>query len=131
MSDIAWVLLALVAGWLLQLGMAWRQARRYYAAVAALRRRRGRVAVGLGKRRFRRAYVALAVQGVTVTEALVLVGTTVFATGRPEPLLVGKRVGELAHGRGMPELPEQVRAAATQAAGYLAAKAAPDEARAR
>jgi DNA-binding transcriptional regulator of glucitol operon len=131
MSNIAWVLLVLAAGWLLQLGMAWRQARRFTAAVAGLRRHGGRVAIGMGRRRFRKSYVALAVEGVTVTRALVLTGTTVFADARLEPLLAGSRVSELARGRAAPELPEPIRAAATQAAGFLTAKAASDQARAR
>jgi DNA-binding transcriptional regulator of glucitol operon len=131
MSNIAWVLLVLAAGWLLQLGMAWRQARRFTAAVAALRRQGGRVAIGMGRRRFRKSYVAIAVEGVTVIRALVLTGTTVFADARPEPLLAGQRVTDLARGRVPPGLPEPIRAGATQAAGFLTAKAAPDQVRAR
>jgi DNA-binding transcriptional regulator of glucitol operon len=130
MSNIAWVLLVLAGCWLLQLGLTWRQARRFTAAVSTMRRQSGgRVSIGMGKRRFRKAYVALAVEGVTVTRALVLTGTTVLADARPEPLLVGGRLGEMARGRVAPQLPEQIRTAAIQAAGFLSRKAAPDEAR--
>jgi DNA-binding transcriptional regulator of glucitol operon len=129
-SNIAWVLLVLAAGWLLQLGMTWRQARRFTAAVAALRRQGSRVSIGMGRRRLRKSYVALAVDGVTVTRALVLAGTTVFADARPEPRLAGQRVTELARGRPVPGLPEPVRAAAAQAAGFVTAKSTVDRARA-
>lgn len=131
MSNIGWVLGALVVGWVLQLALAWRQARRFYAGVAQLRRQGGRVAVGVGRRRYRRTYVALAVRGVTVTDALVLAGATVLATARPEPRLVGRRISELAGGRPVAGLPEGVRAGAEQAAGFLAAKDVPAQTPAR
>jgi DNA-binding transcriptional regulator of glucitol operon len=130
MSNIAWVLLVLATGWILQLGMAWRQARRFTAAVTALRRQGGRVAIGMGKRRFRKSYVALAVEGVTVVRALVLTGTTVFADARPEPLLAGRRVSDLARGRPVPGLSAPLHAAAVQAAGFLTAQSAREKARA-
>lgn len=123
MSNIAWILLVLAACWILQLGLTWRQARRFMAAVSAMRRQSGgRVTVGMGKHKFRKAYVALAVEGVTVTRALVLRGATVLADAKPEPLLTNRRLGELARGRVPPELPEPVRAAAIQAAGFLSTK---------
>ena len=126
MSNIAWVLLVLAGCWLLQLGLTWRQARRFTVAVSTMRRETGgRVSIGMGKRRFRKAYVAIAVEGVTVTRALVLSGTTVMANARPEPLLTNRRLGELARGRIAPGLPEPVRAAAIQAATFLSAKDSP------
>jgi DNA-binding transcriptional regulator of glucitol operon len=123
MSNIAWILLVLAACWILQLGLTWRQARRFMAAVSAMRRQSGgRVTVGMGKHKFRKAYVALAVEGVTVTRALVLRGATVLADAKPEPLLTNRRLGELARGRVAAELPEPVKAAAIQAADFLSTK---------
>lgn len=120
MSSWTVIIIAVAVGWVLQLGMAWRQARRFTAAVAGLRRRSGgRVSVGVGKRRLRKAYVALASDGATVTRALVLRGVTTFADAREEPVLAGQRVRELAEGRLEGELPEAVSAAATQAAAFL------------
>jgi len=118
----AWavIIVAVAVGWVLQLGMAWRQAHRFSTAVAGLRRRTGgRVSVGMGRRRLRKAYVALASDGTTVTRALVLRGVTTFAEAREEPALAGQRVRELAEGRVEGELPEAVSAAAVQAAAFL------------
>lgn len=120
MSGWAMVIVAIAAGWVLQLGMAWRQARRFSAAVSSLRRSTGgKVSVGMGKRRLRKAYVALAVDGSTVSKALVLRGATTFAEARPEPALAGQRLRELADGRVPDGLPAHVGAAATQAAAFL------------
>jgi len=123
MSGWALIIIAVAVGWVLQLGMAWRQARRFSAAVSGLRRATGgRVSVGMGKRRLRKAYVALATDGVagsTVTKALVLRGVTTFADAVPEPALAGQRLRELAEGRVPDGLPAPVAAAATQAAAFL------------
>lgn len=120
MSSWAVIILAVAAGWVLQLGMSWRQARRFSAAVSGLRRSTGgKVSVGMGKRRLRKAYVALATDGGTVSKALVLRGTTTFAQAVPEPALAGQRLRELAEGRVPDGLPAPVAAAATQAAAFL------------
>jgi DNA-binding transcriptional regulator of glucitol operon len=120
MSGWAIIIVAVAAGWVLQLGMAWRQARRFSAAVSGLRRSTGdKVSVGMGKRRLRKAYVAIATDGSTVTKALVLRGMTTFAQAVPEPALAGQRLRELAEGRVPDGLPAPVVAAATQAAAFL------------
>lgn len=120
MSSWALIIMAIAVGWVLQLGMSWRQAKRFSAAVAGLRRSTGgKVSVGMGKRRLRKAYVALATDGSTVTKALVLRGTTTFAQAVPEPALTGQRLRELAEGRVPDGLPVPVAAAATQAAAFL------------
>jgi DNA-binding transcriptional regulator of glucitol operon len=120
MSGWTWIIIAVAVGWVLQLGMAWRQARRFSAAVAGLRRSTGgKVSVGMGKRRLRKAYVALAADGTTVTRALVLRGVTTFAQAAPEPALAGLRLRDLAEGRLPDGLSAPVAAAATQAAAFL------------
>jgi DNA-binding transcriptional regulator of glucitol operon len=119
-SGWALIIVAVAVGWVLQLGMAWRQARRFTAAVAGLRRQTGgKVSVGMGKRRLRKAYVALASDGTTVTRALVLRGLSTLAEAAEEPALAGQRVRDLAEGRVAGGLPEVVTAAATQAAAFL------------
>ncbi|HEX6756479.1 MAG TPA: transcriptional regulator GutM [Mycobacteriales bacterium] len=120
MSGWTWIIIAVAVGWVLQLGMAWRQARRFSAAVASLRKSTGgRVSVGMGKRRLRKAYVALAGDGTTVTRALVLRGVTTFAEAEPEPALAGQRLRDLAEGRVPDGLTAPVAAGATQAAAFL------------
>jgi DNA-binding transcriptional regulator of glucitol operon len=84
------ILIAVALGWVLQLGMAWRQAKRFSAVVGGPRRGGGKVSVGTGKRRLRKAYVALASDGTAVTRALVPRGVTTFADAREEPALAGE-----------------------------------------
>ena len=120
MSGWTLVIVAIAAGWVLQLGMAWRQARRFAAAVAGLRRSTGgKVSVGMGRSRLRKAYVALATDGTTVSRALVLRGTTTFAEPVEAPALAGVRLRELAEGRVPAGLGTAATAAATQAAAFL------------
>jgi DNA-binding transcriptional regulator of glucitol operon len=96
---IAVLFLVLGALWLLQLGLAYLQARRFMARVRRLRRA-GTVAIGVAGTRLRgRAYVALAAgpDGL-VTGALALRGATVLADARPVPALLGRSTAELAAG---------------------------------
>jgi DNA-binding transcriptional regulator of glucitol operon len=120
MSNWVLIIMAIAVGWVLQLGMAWRQARRFSAAVSGLRRSTGgKVSVGMGKRRLRKAYVAIATDGTTVSRALVLRGTTTFAQPVEAPALAGTRLRELAEGRVPAGLGVAATAAATQAAAFL------------
>jgi DNA-binding transcriptional regulator of glucitol operon len=114
------IFLLLAVLWLLQLGLAYRQARRFMARARALRRQ-GRVSIGASPRRLRgRAYVVVAVgPDDRVTAAEVLRGITVFANARPEPALVGLPAAELAAGRQVPGLPPRVLAAAYSAAAAM------------
>jgi DNA-binding transcriptional regulator of glucitol operon len=112
--------LLLAVLWLLQLALAYQQARRFMARARALRRR-GRLAIGASPRRLRgRAYVVVAVgPDDRVTAAEALSGVTVFADARAAPALVGLSAAELAGGMDVPGLPPRVLAAAHSAAAAI------------
>lgn len=83
--------------WLLQLALAYRQARLFYKRVSKLRKL-GRCATGLGGGRYRgRVYVTLVVHPLThhVIKAEHLKGWTVFASLKPVPELEGHSLEEL------------------------------------
>ena len=90
-----WMFLLIGVLWLLQLVLAYLQARRFMVRARALRR--------LGR----------------VTAAEALRGITVFANARPVPALVGLPAAELAAGAPVPELAPRVLAAAHSAAAAL------------
>jgi DNA-binding transcriptional regulator of glucitol operon len=115
-----WLFLLIGVLWLLQLVLAYLQARRFMARARALRRL-GRVSVGASPRRIRgRAYVVVAVGADDrITAAEALQGITVFANARPVPALVGLAAAELAAGAQVPELAPRVLAAAQGAAAAL------------
>ena len=112
--------LLLAVLWLLQLGLAYQQARRFMARVRALRRK-GRVSIGASRRQFRgRAYVVVAVgPDDRVTAAEALRGVTVFANPKPVPALIGLPAAELAAGAEVPGLHPKVLAAAHSAAATI------------
>ncbi len=89
--------LAFAALWVAQMLLSWRQAKRFMADVAVLRRS-GVVSIGRGKRRGLRTYVALAVADGVVTDTRILNGYTVFARAKRQEDLVGTRVEELIAG---------------------------------
>lgn len=77
--------------WLIQLALAYRQARLFYRRISSLRKL-GRCATGLAGGKYRsRVYVALVVHPVTHTiiKAEQLRGLTVFASMKPIPQLEG------------------------------------------
>ena len=77
--------------WLVQLALAYRQARLFYKRISSLRKL-GRCATGLSGGKYRsRVYVALVVHPVTRTiiKAEQLRGLTVFASMKPVPQLEG------------------------------------------
>lgn len=119
----AWLILlaAVVAGWVVQLVLAYRQSMAFNQAVRALRRS-GTVSVGCGGTRYRggRAFVAIAVddRGI-VREALSLKGFTTFARARPVPALCDVKVNRLRGEQDIAPLSRQVREAARQAAILL------------
>ena len=115
-----WMFLLIGVLWLLQLVLAYLQARRFMARARALRRQ-GRVSIGASPRLIRgRAYVVVAVgPDDRVTAAEALQGITVFANARPAPALVGLPAAELAAGAQVPELAPRVQAAAQSAAAAL------------
>lgn len=85
--------------WLVQLALAYRQARFFYKRISNLRKR-GPSATGLAGGRYRgRVYVVLVVHPRTheVIVAEVLRGLTVFAKLRPVVQLEGRSLEELAN----------------------------------
>jgi len=114
------IFLLLAVLWLLQLGLAYQQARRFMARARALRRQ-GRVSIGASPRKLRgRAYVVIAVgPDDRIAAAEALRGITVFADARPEPALVGLTAAELARGMDVPGLTPRVLAAAHSAAAAV------------
>jgi DNA-binding transcriptional regulator of glucitol operon len=117
---IGWLFLLLGTLWLLQLVLAYQQARRFMARARALRRQ-GRVSIGASPRRLRgRAYVVVAVgPDDRLTAAEALRGVTVFANARPVPSLVGLRAVDLAAGAPVPNLAPRVLTAVRSAAAAL------------
>ena len=115
-----WIFLLLGVLWLLQLLLAYQQARQFMARARALRRQ-GRVSIGASPRRLRgRAFVVVAVgSDDRVTAAEALRGITVFANAKPVPALIGLRAADLAAGVQVPGLAPNVLVAAWQAAGFV------------
>jgi DNA-binding transcriptional regulator of glucitol operon len=114
------LLLAVVAGWLVQTWLTLRQTRAYLRAVAHLRRS-GTVSTGKAGRRYRGgvAFVSLATDGKRVTGALRLKGFTTFARPSELPALVGLRLGVLAGDRPIAGLTDNERNAAREAVRSL------------
>ncbi len=95
MLENMFIVLALV--WLLQMALAYRQARLFYRHVNNLKKL-GRCATGLSGGYYRRrTYVALVAHPMTriVIKAEQLRGITVFARLRPLPQLEGRLLDEL------------------------------------
>jgi glucitol operon activator protein len=91
--------LAIVAllAWLLQMALAYRQARVFYRRITTLRKL-GRCATGLAGGRYRgRTYVALVANPRTriIVKAEQLRGFTVFASLKPIPQLEGRSLDDL------------------------------------
>jgi DNA-binding transcriptional regulator of glucitol operon len=111
------LLVALVAGWMVQMYLTYQQSSAFNRQVRALRAS-GTVSVGVGGKRYRggRAFVALAVddQGV-VRDALVLSGWTTFSRGRPLDALVGVKARRIRADKVLPGLTPQQQEAAAQA----------------
>ncbi len=118
MYPIMWLLVAVVAGWVVQLYVTYQQSMAFNAQVRKLRTR-GTVSVGAGGRRYRggRAFVAIAVddEGI-VRDTLCLSGFTTFARGRGVPELLGLRLNVLRGEREIGGLSRAQREAARQAA---------------
>jgi glucitol operon activator protein len=118
MDSFFWLLGAVVAGWVIQSFMTFRQSMAFNDDVRKLRAS-GTVSVGVGGRRYRggRAFVAIAVddRGI-VRDAITLRGFTTFARACPLPALVGTRVNKLAGDRDIPRVSKAQRLAAEQAA---------------
>ncbi len=112
---------AVVAGWVVQTLLSWRQARAFTRDTARLRES-GQVSVGSGGRRYRggRAFVAVAVdERGTVRDALVLRGWTTTARAKPLPQVLGRRVEQLSRDGDLADLTGSAREAARQAAQLM------------
>ncbi len=114
------LLAVVVAGWLVQLYLTYKQSVAFMADVRSLRKS-GTVSIGIDGKRYRggRAYVAIAVKDGIVQDALTLSGWTTFARGRPLPDLVGWKVSQVRGDREIPGLTTQQRGAARQAVTLL------------
>ena len=118
MTTMTVLIAAVVAGWVVQLVLAYRQSMAFNRAVRALRTY-GTVSVGVAGRRYRggRQYVAIAAdERGQVRNALTLRGFTTFARPRPLPALFDTRISTLRGDREIPQLSRQQREAARQAA---------------
>lgn len=119
MTQFTLLIAAVVAGWIVQLVLAYRQSMAFSTAVRGMRGR-GVVSVGVAGRRYRggRQYVALAVDPATATvrDALTLRGFTTFARAQALPSVVGLRLNVVRGEREIPHLSRQQREAARQAA---------------
>jgi glucitol operon activator protein len=115
------LLLAVVAGWTVQLFLTYRQSMAFSDDARSMRRS-GTVSIGVAGKRYRggRAYVAIAVddEGV-VRDAIRLSGFTTFARSKPVPPLIGMRVNRVRGDREIPGLTRQQRGAAQQAASFV------------
>jgi DNA-binding transcriptional regulator of glucitol operon len=111
------LLVALVAGWMVQMYVTYQQSTAFNRQVRALRGS-GTVSVGVGGKRYRggRAFVALAFddQGV-VRDAVVLSGWTTFSRGRRLEALVGVKTRRIRAGAVLPGLTRQQQEAAVHA----------------
>jgi DNA-binding transcriptional regulator of glucitol operon len=115
------VLSAVVAGWLVQLYLTFKQSEAFNKQVVRLRRQ-GTVTVGVAGRRYRggRAYVAMAISDrKVVVDAITLSGWTTFARGRTLTALVGTRTSQVKGTQVIPGLTHQQRDAAREAVVLL------------
>ena len=114
-------ILALIAGaWVFQLYFTFKQSMAFNDALKPLRAQ-GRVAVGLGGKRYKggRAFVAIAEKGGAVVDARVMTGFTVFAKPIAFSELNGLSLALLAGDGDIPGLKAKVRSAAQMAATTL------------
>jgi DNA-binding transcriptional regulator of glucitol operon len=121
MYPIMWLLVAVVAGWIVQLYVTFQQSMAYNTQVRKLQAL-GTVSVGSGGRRYRggKAFVAIAVDEAGVVRgSMCLSGFTTFARGRALAPLQGLRVNVLRGEREIEGLSRPQRSAARQAAELL------------
>jgi DNA-binding transcriptional regulator of glucitol operon len=111
------LIVAVVAGWMVQLYATYRQSMAFNREVVALRRH-GTVSVGVGGRRYRggRAFVAVALddRGV-VRDALTLKGFTTFSRAQPLAGLLDVSSRRIRADEPLPGLSRQQHEAARQA----------------
>jgi DNA-binding transcriptional regulator of glucitol operon len=112
------IIVALVAGWLVQIFFTYRQSMAFNDDTRALREV-GTVSVGVGGNRYkgRRSFVAIAVdESGVVRDAISLSGLTTFSRARPLPGLFDVKVSVLRGDRDLRHVTSSQRSAARQAA---------------
>jgi DNA-binding transcriptional regulator of glucitol operon len=117
---------AVVAGWIVQMLLTYRQSNTFNRAVRELRTH-GTVAVGAGGRRYRggKAFVAIATDsGDRVTKAISLSGWTTFARPTDLPQVVGLTVSRLRRDAPIDSVAEPHRLALREAAEAVRKKTA-------
>ena len=111
------LIVAIVAGWMVQMYLTYQQSMAFTRQVLALRSR-GTGSVGVAGKRYRggRAFVALAIDdhGI-VRDAITLSGWTTFSRGRPLPALHGMKTSRIVAAKAVPGLSTQQLGAAQQA----------------
>jgi glucitol operon activator protein len=111
------LIVAVVAGWMVQMYLTFRQSMAFNKAVVAMRDR-GTVSVGVAGKRYRggRAFVALAIDdGGVVRDALTLSGLTTFSRARPLVGLLDVKARRILAEQPIEGLTRQQREAARQA----------------
>ena len=116
---MTWILLivAVVAGWMVQMYFTYKQSMAFNREVMALRKQ-GTVSVGVAGKRYRggRAFVAIAIDdhGV-VRDALTLTGFTTMSRAKPLPGLFDVKTNRILAEEPLPGLSKQQHEAARQA----------------
>ncbi len=111
------LIVAVVAGWMVQMYFTFRQSMAFNQEVVRLRRQ-GTVSVGVAGSRYRggRAFVAIAIdQDGVVRDALTLTGLTTLSRGKPLGDLRGVKTSRILANKPLPGLTRQQHEAARQA----------------
>jgi len=118
------LIVAVVAGWMVQLYFTYRQSMAFNREVMALRKK-GTVSVGVAGKRYRggRAFVAIAIDdhGI-VRDALTLVGFTTLSRAKPLPGLLDVKTSRILADEPLPGLSRQQHEAARQAVDLARAR---------
>ncbi|MCL4299387.1 MAG: transcriptional regulator [Anaerolineae bacterium] len=121
-NNLGFIFLVLVALWLIQFGLAYRQMRHFYQRMITLRRS-GLTAVGLSGNRYKgRAYAVLTIdEDDRIIHAEQFSGWTVFAQLKPIPQLIGMSLQELLNNEAGLPVSKKLRPAFANAARDLQA----------
>lgn len=115
------LIIAMVAGWMVQMFFTFRQSMAFNKEVVRLRRK-GMVSVGVAGKRYRggRAYIAIAVDehGI-IRDAISLSGWTTFSRGKPIPALFDVKLSQIRGDKPIAGLSKQQREAARQSADLI------------
>jgi DNA-binding transcriptional regulator of glucitol operon len=117
--SVVLLIVAVVAGWMVQMYLTFRQSMAFNKEVAAMRDQ-GTVSVGVAGKRYRggRAYVAITIDDAGVVRgALTLSGFTTFSRARPLVGLLNLKARRILADQPLPGLSRQQHEAARQAVG--------------